>query len=181
MNKVFGLFLPFLIALSAHAGDVRTFKKINSNSASVRIETEAKEGIQAASYLDGVENAQFINMLLDDPQSRLSILKRELEMENCGTTSTQPDGWIPGCGGVELTGTVRTSFGRGGWMEGGSAYTFFVGFRFAGTGHFFDASHMVTFTEGVIAEVDSDMNYAGFITKSLALDKIVALPIQDKN
>ncbi|WP_413613303.1 hypothetical protein [Bdellovibrio sp. HCB-110] len=176
MNKVLGLFLPFLIALSASASESRVFQKTNSNSASVKIETESKEGTQAAVYVDGEENAQFINMLLDDPSSRLSVLRGQIEQEHCQTNSATPDGWIEGCGGVEVTEVVRTAFGRGGWMQGGATYTFFVGFRTAGTGHIFESSYMVNFSEEVDADVDQDMKYLGSVTKKLVLGKIVRLP-----
>lgn len=178
MYKIFGLVLSLFVTLSAHADDVRDFQKVNSNKAIVSIETEDKDGTQAAAYLDGAENPQFINMLLDDSQSRLSLLKQTLEMEHCQKISATPDGWIDGCGAVEVTEIIRTSFGRGGWMEGASGYTFFVGFRSAGTGHYFESTHMVTFTEHVVANTDANMKYLGSVTKTLELGKIVKLPVQ---
>lgn len=165
------------LSLSAHAIEPKKILKTGANSATVRIETEEKDGTQVAAYIDASEMPEFIQIMLNDPTSELSKIKRELEMENCQETSTTPDGYIPQCGAVEWTDLVQTSFGRGGWMSAGAAYTLFVGFRFDGTGRFFESTHMVVLSESAEAVVDSDMNYTGFITKDLRLEKAERLPL----
>ncbi|WP_415063973.1 hypothetical protein [Bdellovibrio sp.] len=169
--------LPLLFSLNSQATEQRTFTKLGPDSALVKIVPESSDTPQAATYVDGNENVAFIEMMLADPQSSLAQTKQQLEMENCGETSTSPDGWIPSCGRVELTSFVRTSFGRGGWMEAGAGYTFFVGFRFAGSGHFFESRYMATLREDVIADVDEQMQYQGSLSKNLGLEKIVILPL----
>lgn len=174
-----GAFLvAFHFILSAQAADKRTFAKTGPNTATVKIETEAKDSIQAADYVDGLENRKFIEMMIADKTSTLAKLKAKIEMDQCQENSTTPDGWIPMCGRFEVTDLVRTGFERGGWMEAGAAYTFFIGFRFAGTGQMLETYSMATISEDVAAEVDSQMEYKGVIKKSLTLQRIVAIPVK---
>ncbi|WII71892.1 hypothetical protein QJS83_15620 [Bdellovibrio sp. 22V] len=176
MHKVLGFLVPLFFVFSAHADDVRTFSKLGPNTALVKIDTEDKEGTQAAMYIDGIENQEFITMMLADPTSSLSILRKQIETENCPDEVPTPEGHIPGCGEVEFTPIVQTAFGRGGWMEAAATYTFFVGFRFEGTGHYFESTHMVSFSERAEAQVDDNMDYLGVVLKTLNLEKIVPLP-----
>lgn len=179
--KFFALFF-FMAALifcagadAAKSDEVRTYKKLNSSQAEVVIQTVEQDSTQAAAYIDGKENQQFVNDLLKDKNSLLYKLKHDIELENCDRNSTSESSWIPGCGEVTMTERVRTSFGRGGWDSGGSAYTFFMGFTEDGTGHFFDVSHMVTISESVLAETTSQGDYAGKIIKTLNFGKITRI------
>ena len=164
--KTLALSLVLLASLAAHAEE-RVFRKVSADQAEVSIKTEDSEGVQAAAYVDGSDNQAFIDMMLADPASKLAQLVRSIEVENCGEDSVSEGGWISGCGEVHITSAVMTSFGRGGWMGGGAVYTLFVGFRHDGTGHFFDASHMVRISEGVEAQVDEFGEYTGRVLKSL--------------
>lgn len=165
-----GLFV--LISFNALASEKRTYAKMNSSEAQVRIETEERDSVQAAVYADGLENTKFIQDMLNDKKSILYKLKSDIEKENCNKNSTSEKTWIDGCGEVTLTREVRTSFGRGGWMSGGGSYTFFVGFTNDGSGRFFDVSHMVIISESAEAQTKKDGNYSGIIIKSLNLVKI---------
>lgn len=178
MNLVFSFLTVTILSLHAYATEQRTFTKVGPEAATVKIVTEETDVPQAAAYVDAAENVQFIQMMMDDSQSSLAHIKNQMEFDNCGETSTDPEGWIPGCGRVEITPFIRTSFGRGGWMEAGADYTFFVGFRFSGSGHFFESKYMVTINEAVVADVNEQMEYLGSLTKSLNLEHIVALPLK---
>lgn len=170
MKKILlGLFV--LTSLSALATEKRYYTKINSSEAQVKIETDQKDSIQAASYVDGLENSKFIPDLLSDKKSILYKLKSSIEQENCKQNSTAEKAWIDGCGQVTLTPEVKTSFGRDGWMSGGGSYTFFVGFTNDGSGRFFDVSHMVIISERAEAQTKNGI-YSGVIIKSLNLVKI---------
>ena len=152
----------------SYAADKREFSKVNADEAAVKITTEDTSTPQAAMYVDGVENAQYISMMLADPKSQLAILAAKIAKESC-----DPD---DKCGDVELTNTVMTAFNRGGWQEGHGERTFFVGFRFYGSGLEFTSSHMVTFAEDVVADVDQNDDYVGTIRKTLKLIRVVAIP-----
>jgi hypothetical protein len=158
--------------LSAMTAEKRSYTKINSSEAQVKIETDQKDSIQAASYVDGLENSKFIQDMLADKKSILYKLKSNIEQENCKQNSTPGKVWIDGCGEVTLTREVKTSFGRDGWMSGGGSYTFFVGFTNDGSGRFFDVSHMVIISERAEAQTKKDGSYSGVIIKSLDLVKI---------
>ena len=174
-----GAFLiTFHFLISAQAADKRTFSKTGPATATVKIETEAKDSVQAAVYVDGLENRKFIEMMIADKTSALAKLKAKIEMDQCQENSTTPDGWIPMCGRFEVTDLVRTAFERGGWMEAGAAYTFFIGFRFAGTGQMLETYSMATISEDVAADVDSQMEYLGTVKKQLKLQRIVAIPVK---
>lgn len=173
--------LTFIILSSLSFGvhaevEKRTFKKVSEKAALVTIQTEETDGTQAAGYVDGHENAEFIKMLLKDKNSELSKLKKSIELENCETTSTDENKWIDGCGEVTFTPEVNTAFGRGGWMSGGANYTFFVGFTSDGTGHFFTATHMVTFSEDCEAQVNEQYEYNGIVLKQMVLENIKVVP-----
>lgn len=163
------------LSVSAHAEDTRTYKKVSPIEAVVTIKTEDAHYTQVAPYVDGVENEQFLSDLLKDPKSPLAKLAREIEMENCETTSTPDNSWIDGCGEVTLTTPVRTSFGRGGWASASASYTVFVGFTMDGTGRFFEVSHTIQISEGAEAQTDITGEYNGYITKVLSLDNVKKL------
>jgi hypothetical protein len=175
MMRLILVFAFVLFSISAGADEVRTYKKLNSSQAEVVIQTVEQDSTQAAAYVDGLENEQFVNDLLKDKNSLLYKLKHDIEIENCDHASTTESSWIPGCGEVTLTARVRTSFGRGGWDAGGAAYTFFIGFTEEGTGHFFDVSHMVTISESVLAQTNSAGDYSGKIIKTLNFGKITRI------
>jgi|GEM_PF-615687 len=176
MRSFLGLLISFFLTLPAFATEQRQFQKVDANTAVVKIITEERDSTQVANYIDAQENAQYLLMLLADHQSKLSLLMKQIQQDNCGTTTEAPDGWIDGCGGAEITDFVRTSFGRGGWMEAGAGYTFFVGFRSAGTGRFFESTYMVTFFEHGVADVDQNGEYLGSITKDLTFGTVTKLP-----
>jgi hypothetical protein len=174
--------LPLLIVMLtvfnfSHADEAdfkRTYKKTSSDSAEVLIETGSS--MQAAELVDRAENQKFIDELLKDKNSKLAKLKAQIEMDSCGETSKSlEDSWIQGCGEVEITDYVLTSFGRGGWASAGAGYSFFIGFREDGTGHFFESSYIATFSEGVSAINDSDEDFKGNYLKTLSLDSITKL------
>lgn len=168
------LFSTFSIAC-LHADEVRTYKKIDSTQAEVVIKTAERESTQAATYVDGKENQQFLHDLIKDKSSALYDLRKQIEKENCNKISTEQSGHIDGCGEVQMTNLVLTSFGRGGWDSSGAGYTFFVGFRQEGSGRFFDVSHMVTISENVTAGSTSDGQYNGKVTKTLNMGKITRI------
>ena len=175
-----GFFLGlFVLVVSANVqaeAERREYKKDNNMQSTVTIHTEETDGTQAAIYVDGLENKQFIKDLLADPSSPLAILKAEIEKENCETVSSPDNSWIDGCGEVTITDAVTTSFGRGGWMSAGAGYTFFVGFTSDGTGRFFTSTHMVTISESAEAQVTADtFDYNGIVIKTLTLDEIKKL------
>lgn len=172
------LLLPILLMslmAQAHAVEIRTYKKLNSSEASVVIQTDERQSIQAASYVDGKENDRFIQEMFKDKNSKLFQIRQTIEKENCNKTSTPEKTWIDGCGEVTLTKEVRTSFGRGGWASGGGGYTFFIGFTSEGSGRFFDVSHMANISEEVEAQTTSTGDYAGKLIKTLNLGKIIRI------
>jgi len=146
-----------------------------SESLEVTIKLEEDGYGQAAVYVNAELNDSFVQKLLTDKDSRLNQLKSELEMEACGENSTATKTWIDGCGEVEVTSAVQTAFGRGGWADAGAAYTFFIGFRNAGTGRFFEATHMITISESVEAVMKEDGEFAGKFLKTLKLETIKKL------
>jgi hypothetical protein len=161
------------LSFAALAEEGRTYNR-KGNEATIEI-SEMEEGPQAAAYVDGQENEKFINDLLKDPESELYKLARQIEQENCEETSKPDEPWIDGCGEVTVTKEIRTSFGRGGWAGAGAVYTFFIGFTNAGTGHFFDVSHMINISEGVEAQTNDDGEFSGKLIKTLSLGTIKKL------
>lgn len=160
-------------SVSAHAAqESRSYKKVDADHAQVLITTEDSEAVQAAAYVDAQENKKFIEMMLADPGSQLAKLKAAIEKEHCDANSTPDNSWIAACGEVQITDAVRTGFGRGGWMEAGAGYSFFVGFMDDGTGHFFGVDYIVTIGEDVTANVDENGEYKGSVTKELSLGSI---------
>ncbi|MGZ3818045.1 MAG: hypothetical protein ACXWRZ_15380 [Bdellovibrio sp.] len=155
-----------LLHFSVHA-EQRSFKKSSPDAAIVQITTGSpQQSVQAADFVDAMENKQFIEMMLSDKASQLAKIRRDLELENCGKESV--DGkWIESCGQVQLTDYVLTSFGRLGWMMAGASYSFFVGFRMDGTGRYFNSSYLVTINETVEANENGNRNYTGSLVKSL--------------
>lgn len=174
--KWFVLILSFLSSVS-WAAETRIFSKVDKERAIVKIHTEKQEGIQAAAYVDGAENEKFVKMLLAEPTSRLSQLRKQIEDKNCDFEAARFQGWIDDCGIVEWTPAVQTSFLRGGWMIAGGQYSFFMGFRQAGTGRMFDVTYMVVIQEEVSADVVDEMASTGSLTKELSVVKILHLPI----
>lgn len=164
------LALSFLTSLAF--AETRDYKKTGPMTAQVVITTDTKDSIQAASYIDGLEIKKFIAELLVDPDSSLAIAKKEIEIENCGEEASPANNNLANCGKVMATGFVQTSFGRGGWMECGASYTFFLGFQSTGSGRFFEATRMAQIREEVSAHVDENLNYTGQLTKSLSLENI---------
>lgn len=162
MKKLLCLFVLF--SLNANALEKRTYTKLNSREAEVKIETENKDKIQSYVYVDGLENKRFIKDLLNDKKSILHKLKLEIEKENCNVPVAE-------CGKVTITDDVRTSFGITDWITSGGSYSFFVGFTNAGDRRTFDVSHLVTLSE--IAEAKtSNGRYTGITVKKLYLVNI---------
>lgn len=175
--KCFAIFSILFLTLSAQA-EQRTFEKTSPASANVKIISDDPDAVQAAQFVDAAENNMFVEIMLKDKNSPLSEIRKKLELENCHEESSD-GGWIDQCGQVEITDSIQTYFGRGGWMSAGAAYTFFVGFRHDGTGRYFSSAYMVTITEDVEANTNEDMSYNGSLTKSLNLKDAVKLPTQD--
>jgi len=180
MKKILCLLAIVVSSISlTYGSEKRTYTKKNSQEASVVIITDEQDSTQAAMYVDGKENARFIDEMLRDSKSKLFKLRQAIELENCGTTSTTPEARrIDGCGEVTITKEIRTSFGRGGWASGGAGYTFFVGFTSEGSGRFFDVSHMAVIFEDVEANTKENGDYAGSVVKTLNLEKIIKLEDQ---
>lgn len=165
-----------VLCSGAWAGETRSFLKVDAERALVKIQAEDRQAVQAAAYADGAENDQFVRMLLEEPASRMSLLRKQIEDQNCEAEAARFDGWIDDCGIIEWTPAVQTSFARGGWMAAAAQYTFFVGFRHAGTGRMFDVTHMVVLQEDVTADVVDEMAPTGSLTKELSVVKILRLP-----
>jgi hypothetical protein len=172
MKSILPIFMALTLSFSAFAEETRAFKKTSSTEATITIKTEETDYVQAAAFVDAQENEEFIKQLLNDENSSLAKLVKEIELKNCEATSTPENKWIDGCGEVTITEAVRTSFGRGGWQSAGAAYTFFVGFTSDGTGRFFDASHTVTILESTEAQTNDNFDYNGTVLKYLALGEI---------
>ncbi|MDD4976414.1 MAG: hypothetical protein PHY93_18800 [Bacteriovorax sp.] len=178
MKHMIVILIISTLSFGLKAEEIRTFNKLNASQAEVIIQTEETDATQAAMYVDGKENEQFIKMLLQDKTSDLARLKAKIELDNCDQNSTDENPWITGCGEVTITSEVKTAFGRGGWMSGSANYTFFVGFTEDGSGRFFEATYMVKISEDAEAQVNGDFKYNGIIKKYLSFDKISALPIE---
>lgn len=177
MKKALLVLTGLILSLSAHAEEKRTFKKIDANTATVTIDTgDAAGGTQAAGYVDAQENKQYIEMMLNDPTSKIGAIKYQMEQDTCQAHSTPDNSWIAGCGEVHITDAVLTSFGRGGWMGAGGGYTFFLGFLDDGTGHFFSSYYSVWIEEGVEAQTDDKGEFTGVLVKTLSLKDVVKLP-----
>lgn len=167
------MFLNFL----AHA-EQRSFIKSSPDLAVVQIGTDsAQQGVQAAQFVDGMENKQYIQMMLADKASQLARIRSQLELDSCGKESKNGE-WIKSCGQVEVTDFVRTSFGRLGWGMAGASYTFFIGFRMDGSGQYFSSHYMVTVNETVEANTNNG-KYSGSLNKNLGLENISKLPQKD--
>lgn len=163
-------------ALNVHAAfEKRTYTKMSSSKAMVKIEAQEEGRIQAALYVDARENDQFINSMLSDKASSLAKLKLQIEKDFCSKNSATNSNQIEGCGEVTLTKVIRTSFSRGGWMSGEAAYTFLIGFTAEGTAKTFYATHLISFSENVNAQIKSDGTYSGVFLKTIELDKIKEL------
>lgn len=173
--SILGSFVFSSVALAAES---RQFTKVDTERAVVKIVTDEGQGVQAAVFVDGEENEKFMKMLLEEPNSRLASLRDELEKENCDPSAQRYDSWIEDCGSVEFTDPVQTSFARGGWMSAGAQYTYFVGFRHAGTGHIFEATYMVVIQEEVNAEMNQQNGTPSVLKKDLSLVRIVRMPGQ---
>lgn len=178
MKKTMILMLS-LVMVNSFASEGRSYQKTSSGEAIVTIKTEESDSTQAAVYLDGAENERFIQDLLKDKNSELAKLKAKIELDNCGENSTEENSWIDGCGEVEISDTIRTEFGRAGWMGGYAGYSLFVGFRSDGTGRFLNSTHLVTIYEGTDAKTNEEGEYTGVVEKTLALGKIIQLTSQE--
>ena len=171
-----GLSLFVLVFTAAHAEqEVKTYSKTDSDTAQVVYKTGVDGVTQAAALVDGEQNQKFISDLLNDSSSKLAKLKAQIEKEICDENSTPESSHIDGCGEVELTAVVETSFGREGWAAAGAAYSFFVGFRADGTGHFYNANYLVRFSEFVEAMGEEGQEFDGTFLKTLTLNTITKL------
>lgn len=151
-----------VLTISSHAqAESRAYKKISSSEAVVTIHTDETDGTQAIFYTDGSSNDQFLQDLLADKSSDFYKAAQAIVLENCGGEESD-------CGEVTLTDSVRTGFGRGGWMEAGSAYTSFLGFTHNGTGRFFGVDYQIEVIEDVVAQVNADYEYSGVVIKTLS-------------
>ena len=168
-----------LFAQTAFAEESKKFEMVSDMAALVTIQTD-EEAIQAAGWIDGSDNQQFIDELLRLEGSALIKLKKQIELENCETNSSPDNSWIDGCGEVTITREVRTSFGRGGWASAGAGYTFFVGFTSDGTGRFFNSSHMVTLLEDIEAQTNEEGDFNGTLFKYVSLSNIQEVKTQDQ-
>lgn len=172
-----------VLSFAAHADEStekRSYKKTSSVEAVVTITEENSEGTQAAIYVDGIESNRFVADLAADQNSPLAKAIKEIEMENCGETSAESLGYIEGCGSVEITNSVQVSFGRGGWASAAQSSIYFVGFRFDGTGHYFDSNYMIKVSESVEAQTDENGEYNGTLLKVYTLDKVTKLAEDQK-
>lgn len=160
--------LVLTVSSQAHA-ESRTYKKINSSEAVVTIHTDEKDGTQAMLYNDGKENDTFIQDLLTDKSSAFYKASQNIILEYCGKTE------VTNCGNVTLTESIRTAFGRAGWMETGSVFTSFLGFTHEGSGRYFGVDYQIEVTEEVAAQVNADDQYNGIVKKHLSatIKKIV--------
>jgi hypothetical protein len=152
-----------------------TYTKLDADNAQVLIETGANGESQAAVLVNGDYNQKFLDEMLKDKNSKLSKLKAQIEIENCEENSTDENPYIDGCGEVQITNSVETSFGRGGWASAGAGYSFFVGFRNSGSGRFFEATYLVNFSEGVEAIGGANDEFDGTFLKTLSLNSIKKL------
>ncbi|MFA6237710.1 MAG: hypothetical protein WC635_10320 [Bacteriovorax sp.] len=152
-------------AVNIHAADKRTFSKLSSSKAIVKIDTKSRMGIDAANYTDGKENRLFINAMLKDKDSDLAKLKAKIEKDFC------PDVKTEGCGEVTFTKETRTSSGRDGWKSGYASYSFFIGFTADGPRKQFYATHIASIFERTQAQTRND-EYLGIILKTLEQGKI---------
>ena len=168
-----------LFAQTAFAEETKKFEMVSDMAALVTIHTD-EEAIQAAGWVDGSDNQQFIDELLRMEGSALNKLKKQIELENCDSNSTPDNSWIEGCGEVTITKEVRTSFGRGGWASAGAGYTFFVGFTSDGTGRFFNSSHMVTILEDIEAQTNEEGDFNGTLFKYVSLSNIQEVRTEDQ-
>lgn len=150
------------LTISSHAqAESRTYKKISSSEAVVTIHTDETDGTQAMIYTDGSHNERFLQDLLADQSSELSKAAKAIILENCGEDASD-------CGEVTLTDSVRTGFGRGGWMEAGSVFTSFLGFTHNGSGRYFGVDYQIEVVEDVVAQVNADYQYSGVVVKNLS-------------
>lgn len=150
------------LTISSHAqAESRVYKKISSSEAVVTIHTDETDGTQAVIYTDGSNNEEFIQDLLADKSSDFYKAAKAIILENCGEDETD-------CGEVTLTDSVRTGFGRGGWMEAGSVYTSFLGFTHNGSGRYFGVDYQIEVTEDVVAQVNENYEYSGVVLKNLS-------------
>ena len=152
-----------------------SYKKVNSKSAIVDIDTHTEDTTQAIFFIDSEHNNKFLAELMEDKNSEIYKIKKEIEQEMCGDEGSADAVELNDCGEVELTEYVQTSFGRGGWASAGAGYTLFMGFRHRGTGRFFESSHMIHFSESVEAVGYDGEDFKGRYIKTLNLDSIKKL------
>lgn len=145
-------------------------RRIDDRQFGISIFTPKEEGVQAAAYVNANELPQVIELLLQDPKSEVSKIKKEIEEKTC--PGVPPQNISDECGHVEFTVAVQTAFGRGGWMDGGAAWTLFVGFRDNGTGRFYEAQYGVVINEDVVARVDQEGEYSGELVKTYTFIRV---------
>lgn len=159
-HVMLGLVFAALAVNSYAASEKRTFSKLSSSKAMVKIDTKDRVGIDASLYTDGKENGLFISAMLKDKASALAKLKTKIEKDFC------PDQRIEDCGEVTFTKETRTSSGRDGWKSGHASYKFFVGFTADGPRKQFFVTHMATIMEKTQAQTHND-EYLGVILKTI--------------
>ncbi|WP_347359145.1 hypothetical protein [Bdellovibrio sp.] len=167
------------IACVSQAEESRSFERVAAERAVISVVVEDAQSVQAHDYVDGKENEKFLKMLLDDPQSRLTDLRKSLENENCEASDQRSDGWVEDCGGIELSSGAQTAFGRAGWFAAGAQYTYFVGFRHVGNGEFLNSTYIIVLHEDVQVEMpEGQVAGSAKVVKSLSLGRILRIPDQ---
>nr|BFD58457.1 hypothetical protein CKG001_05640 [Bdellovibrio sp. CKG001] len=169
------------LACVCQAAESRTMERISAERAVISFMVEDSQSVQAHDYVDGSDNERFLKMILDDPDSRLTELRKTIENENCKDSDQRSDGWVEDCGGIEITHGAQTAFGRAGWFAAGAQYTYFVGFRHVGSGDFLTTSYMIVVHEDVDVEVSERVaGVSAKVVKTLSLGRIVRIPDQTR-
>lgn len=168
--------VTLFVSLTGFAEQRSPLTKIDADSAKMTVTAGDQDSDQAAAYLDNSGLKEYIEMMRNDPNSRLAKEIAKIEKENCDETAKNPGDFIGNCGRIELSDSVETSFSRGGWMEGDMSRSFFVGFRQLGTGHFLEMSSIVTVNMAAVSSRDENQNFTGTIVKTFTLENISAMP-----
>lgn len=167
------------IACVSQAKESRSFERVAAERAIVSVMVEDAQSVQAHDYVDGNENEKFLKVLLDDPRSRLTDLRKTLENENCEPSDQRSEGWVEDCGGIEFSVGAQTAFGRAGWFAAGAQYTYFVGFRHVGSGQFLNSTYMIVLHEDVEVEMpEGQATGPAKVVKALSLGRILRIPDQ---
>lgn len=140
--------------------------------AELDIETEEKESVQAAQYLNAEELKEFLILQLSDSNSDLSKLTKEIVNEACPPQNKSSGEEPEVCGFVQWSTYTQTEFERGGWQDGSAEWTLFVGYRFRDTGKYYRAAYAIRIRESVEAQVNKEGEYTGHILKTYTLLRI---------